>query len=325
MKPKFCPDPALPGWETETPHDYSAEPRNLEWLVWRDLKCSIPSNSALGEAIALKRNPRPSPADPIEAFRWTKLSRTLQIADWSVRALCAQQDPRHQVKVSIDKTFLTKELLGADNPTAVYQQPNSITTLYTAARFAQGGRIILNRLELREKKAGTMRITGNGAGGYDVLYDSPMGLIIVECKQRPFQDGLEDAPPDQSRYVVGKITKASTKLPRDTKAGRVVVVGFQTGAAPLLLSRQQAEMYRVAVFSEFFRTQKDPAWPDCVIVEHADLRHSVLTRLNLRRGRTEFESVLPVIQAAMPETELVMRRDVVNGRIAPVILRRVRD
>ncbi len=311
----FCPDPALPELETEIRPGYQGEPRNLEWWVQRELKCPIPPGSLVGKFIEFRRNPGPAPTDAGEALHRTRLEHGLKIADWSVRVLyAAQQDPRYHVKVSVDATFLTKELLGVDNPDAAYQQPNSITTLYTAARLVAGGRLVLIRRTLRAKSAGAIEITGNGKGGYDIFYDSPMGPMTVECKQRSFEAGLRDTPPDQSRYVVHKIAEASPKLPHK-KGARILVIGFQTGAAPLVLSQQQAEMYQRAVFNEFLKTN-DPDWPDCIIVEHADAWHPLPVRLDLK-NREEFQAVRPILLAAMPAREVVMVGEFVNGRIVP--------
>src|SRR5215510_7121984 len=195
----YCPSPPLPEWEISPGQIPLKTPLvDLRWFVEQNLRLVIPPECPLGRAVALSENPSLAPSTPSDEERhyYVRLMQGYRLADWSVRALFARQtNPARQITATVPRGFVTEELLTVHGGRNQLPQPGGIGTLYTAGRLAQSG------------FGGRINISGPRRKGYDILYETRLGPMLIERKDRAYEDGLDDTVENQIQYVLERINR----------------------------------------------------------------------------------------------------------------------
>jgi len=230
---EYCPSPPLPDGQVWLPKiDPAIQLENLRWFIESKNGMTIPPKCPLSRALALvenRHNP-PLPSSLAEAVYLVRLVQAFRFADWGINALFAQQtDPTRHVEAVVHETFINAELFAADSSQAWHtlRHPLGIGTLYTAGRLVQGGR------------KGRITISGNKVEGYDINYESPLGPMLIERKDRAYEPGLNDTPQKQLEIVLEQIELKGPKIPRQGPA-RILSLGFWHGQ---FLSKDEFESF----------------------------------------------------------------------------------
>lgn len=228
----------------------------IEWFVdhWAP-GAKIGPKTPLGEMLEVARHIERgggplevSGEDAAEAHRHRALN--LRLLDWSIRALHGRAGRLEQVH----RSFITKELLGADDLRAELRMPRGVGTLKLAAHLIQAS-------------GGSMVINGEGVPGHDLRWTPATGgLALLERKDRSWLAGSKESVKRRAQYVAGQVREASARFPRDVPAARVLAVGFP-GFVPVADADPIREQVNDFLSESLSRDPGTAPLPDFLVVE----------------------------------------------------------
>ncbi len=120
-----------------------------------------------------------------------------------------------------------------------------------------------------------MTITGNLAVGHDICWDPATGgSVVIERKDRAYNQGANEHLGSRVRYLVSRIREAGPALPTEPGVARVLAVGF-----PGFVADNQANRVRRRIQDELEAAvgpSPSPANnPDYLIVDFAGARSTL--------------------------------------------------
>jgi hypothetical protein len=231
----------------------------------------LPPTSPMGTILeAVARHGRREATAPLESnvetAAWEHRFLVLRLLARRISALHG----RAGVLRDVHESFITQELSGIDNQTAMWGMPRGVGTVCLAGRLLQasGGDLVI----LGHGKAGA---------GHDIRWSPATGgEALIERKDRAYAQGADESVGRRIRYVIGQVREAGPKLPHREGAARVLAVGF-----PGFISANKAARVRSRIverLSEAVGPSPSPERnPDYLIIEFLGAQHTLTGGYNL--------------------------------------------